>query len=822
MRTFLVLLCAILAISCAEPDQGARDVPLGTVADGADTSGLDVPGGPESDSGGPGPSLDPGTGPKPGDDGDPVSDAAVKDTAGDPGAGRDPGEAGQDTPTPDPGGTDSGPAPDPGDCPGGGDPTCGQVTFRFDPPEGAVSVFVAGAFNDWKAEAGPGAVAMSDEDGDGTWEATTHLEPGAWEYKFVVWLGDGSQEWHLDPMASETVDDGMGGKNSIVRVPECEGSSAELLEFSVSQTGQVDARVRLPAGTGSGAALYVDFEPAPAGSLRVHCDEATIDLDGLDQGIHDVQIRVDPADPMSWVHLKAYVYTDPDWEGTLLYFAMTDRFRSGSAANDVDTPDAPPANDYRGGDFAGLTRSLQEGYFDDLGVGAIWISWPARGPDGSEPGGAFNGEGCNQSPKTAPSAPTHYTGYHGYWPVAFEEVDPRFGTLAELREMVREAHSRGIRILLDIPLNHVHTSSPYYAQHKDSGRFHQPPGICSDTDWQDPLHCWFTSFLADLDTDNPQVIKDLVDMAEWWVKQSGADGFRVDAVKHVHMEILEALRARMDAAFTATGVPFLMIGETFSGNPDDLLPFQGPTRLHGQFDFPFNYQVLEKLALGSGSLADMDAAVRGNQGRWGSAVMSTFAGNHDIARFITLAAGDTGCGVWDITSEKAVGWRSPPGRPSREEPYNRLRMALAYALTQPGVPLVYYGDEYGLPGAGDPDNRRMMRFGDELDDFEKRMLEWTRALGSARKTYPALKRGQRTEPLIAEGGLLVYARTFDGKAAIVALSRPPGERQVSINLSDAGMSAEPFTDVHSGESLTPQDGRLTFGSSPTGARILAQ
>jgi glycosidase len=469
---------------------------------------------------------------------------------------------------------------------------------------------------------------------------------------------------------------------------------------------------------------------------------------------------------------------------------MTDRFANGNAANDAPVAGVDTRTNYQGGDFAGISARIDEGYFSDLGVSALWISWPADGPDGYQDGSFPDADGCNLDPKTVKSSPMRFTGYHGYWPASPDQVDPRFGTLDELQTLVSKAHVRGIRVLLDLTANHVHTASPWWQQHQGDGWFHLPAEVCSDVGYDNkPITCWFASFLPDLNYSNAAAREAVVDMAVDWVKKTGADGFRFDAVKHLEMQFIEDLRARLKDEFEKTGVPFYVVGETFSGDAGQIAGFVGPARIQGQFDFPTNAHVLKAVARGEEGLDTMDAEVRKAKATYGdAAIMSNFVGNHDMARFLSHAAGSMPCGVWDIASEQAQAWRNPPGQPSDDAPYRKARLALTYVSTIPGIPLLYYGDEFGMPGAGDPDNRRPMRFGGELSDRERGLLDFAKKIGKARAAHAALRTGSWPSPLWAEGGFLVWARTAGNDRAVVVLNASADARTAAVAVSGAGIA----------------------------------
>ncbi|TNF25141.1 MAG: hypothetical protein EP329_23635 [Deltaproteobacteria bacterium] len=687
---------------------------------------------------------------------------------------------------------------------------CGQVTFSYDPDGTPSQVLVTGSFSGWAAEP-PGATSMTDPDGDGVFEATLVLDPGSYQYKFVV---DGA--WIADPANPNTADDGYGGHNSVLDVPEC-GGAVSFVDHTLAAS-KLTARF---SGVPSGAVdVTVDWNAAPAGAVATDASGFTVTLDGLAPGIHDVRVT---ADGQVFL-LKVYVGVSTDWRDAVLYFVMTDRFANGNTGNDAPVANVDSRVNYQGGDFAGVMAKIDAGYFDDLGVGALWLSWPIDNADGYADGSAPDHHACGLSPATGGAMSMRYTAYHGYWPSHTDQIESRFGTLTELQQLVTKAHAHGIRIVLDFTANHVHEQSPVYQQHKDDGWFNFPIELCQDIGWDTkPKTCWFTAYLPDLNYNNAAARAYMVDHAVDVIQKTGADGFRLDAVKHIEMSFVTELRARLGRDIELTGVPFWLVGETFSGDVSLIDSFVGDDKLHGQFDFPANLQILKGLAKQEIGLNTMDLQVRSARAGYKNAgrLMSTFIGNHDIARFTSMAAGDIYCGVWDVYSNIAQGWHYPPGQPQSDAAYQQLELALAYAMTIPGVPLVYYGDEYGMPGAGDPDNRRMMRFGGDLSARESAALGVVRKLGQARRAHPALSRGEWPNALVKEADLLVYARTLSEEKAIIVLNRGASSRSGSVSTSSLGVSdGTVFQDALGGGSVTVSGGQLGYDVPARGFKIL--
>ena len=699
---------------------------------------------------------------------------------------------------------------EPPDPPG---PACGVHVFTYTPLGAVGAVFVAGSFNGWNAEPATGD-ALADEDGDGTWELALDIGPGHHTYKFVV---DG--EWLVDPANPQTEDDGFGANNSVVDLPECGG--LVLTAHSTSPEGVFTAHFDAPSGGVTSADVSVTVDWAPSAAVVVTGAKVTVTTAQLPSGIHDVRVT----HPGGTLLLKVYVGISTDWRDVTIYFAMTDRFSNGDPTNDAPVDGVDWRTNYQGGDFAGITQRVEDGYFDALGVGALWISWPVDNLNTAESGGYPAQTGCGLNPKEIGWSPVSYTAYHGYWPSELDQVEERFGTLTELQDLVATAHAHGIRVLLDFTANHVHDSSPFYADHAGEGWFNLPAQICQDVGWDTaPTTCWFTDYLPDLNYNHPAAREAVVNHAREWVLKSGADGFRFDAVKHLEMSFVEALRAMTKAEFELTGVDFYIVGETFTGDAGLIQSFVGPTRIHGQFDFPTNSAILAGFGTQKQGLDAMDGQVRGVKSVYTDqgALMSTFIGNHDIARFVSLAAGHIPCGPWDVVSNIAQGWHEPPGTPDWSAPYEQLRLALTYAMTIPGLPLIYYGDELGLPGAGDPDNRRMMLFGSALSQLQKETLAFTQALGQARAQSPALRRGSWSAPLWSEPDFLAYARSDaeSGQVAVILLNRGGSPKSGQLTLKNLTLpDGTAMTELLYGGTASPSGGKLSFEVPARSAQI---
>ncbi len=471
-----------------------------------------------------------------------------------------------------------------------------------------------------------------------------------------------------------------------------------------------------------------------------------------------------------------------DWRDSILYFVFVDRFYDGNPNNNGSIGVEGPA-DWQGGDWAGVTQKIDEGYFDELGVNTLWLSVPMNNTN--ESGIGTDGH--------------QYAAYHGYWTQHLDQTEEHFGSLEELQALVELAHAHDIKVILDYAMNHVHVSAPVYMSNpgwfwpNDNGSGGNC--VCGEgCSWggDQGRRCWFTSYLPDFNFTNADARSFSVDNALQWIADTGIDGFRLDAVKHIEDQWLIDLRARVSAEVEPeTGEHFYMVGETFDGDRNVIAYYVNPSMLDGQFDFPLRMELAGKLLMRKGSMSELAAFMDSNDDFYGAGIMSTFIGNHDIPRVIHLAE-DTP--VWDNewTDGKDMAWAGID-LPSGTSAFERMALGFTLIMTIPGVPLVYYGDEVGMAGAGDPDNRRFMQW-DGYSAGQQLLLEHLKKLTAIREQQIALRRGDR-QTLGADSDTFVYSMTYGADVVYVAINRADATRTVS------GLPSGNLQDLLSGQSV---------------------
>lgn len=663
-----------------------------------------------------------------------------------------------------------------------------EVTFRFAPdlrPGVAAprDVFVIGAFNDWSRTSD----RLARQPG-GAFALTRRVPPGRYEYKFTA---DGVEV--MDPARPDSVANPFGAYNNVLTVqgaapppglawlPERFRGHADLVAALASPPpGGLDFELIEPDDVeeaGEAAATFValvgnrEYDIEAVGTFG---DTLAVDLRALPPGAHRVRLAVVHRGAVSpWLALdvvdgrprEAFAWTD-----AVVYQVVLDRFRNGDPANDApvrhDSIDAR-AN-YHGGDLQGLLDAIEEGYFERLGVNALWLSPLYRNPDT-----AF---------REFPPPHRYYSGYHGYWPVAPREIDPRLGNLALARRVVEAAHARGMRVLLDFVANHVHEDHPYAREHRNwFGTLELPDGSLNLRRWDDHrLTTWFEPYLPSFDFDGaPEAVEQMTADAVWWLRETGADGFRHDAVKHIPNGFWRALTARLRTDLPdrfGPGAPGVyQIGETF-GSHALVGSYVVPGQLDAQFNFNLYDVAVAALARG-GSLAHLAAEVERGLDVYGPLhVMGNPVSSHDKVRFLALVENDVPPGA----DGKEIGWGADPPRVDDPASYRRLELAYAYLLTTPGVPVLYYGDEVGMTGADDPDNRRPMTW-TGLAPEQERLREAVAALVALRTRVPALARGSY-ETILADETVWAFRRAWPGSEAIVAINT--GARPALVLLPD--------------------------------------
>ncbi|MFQ6608017.1 MAG: alpha-amylase family glycosyl hydrolase [Fidelibacterota bacterium] len=675
-------------------------------------------------------------------------------------------------------------------------------TFTFSPQHSNDYVVVMGGFNDWSRSALP----LSDSDGDGVLERTVYLKPERHEYKFVV-----NGEELIDPDNSVFISNNIGGWNSILDLSHYREAPAGRFIKDRAGPSRLHYHFIPPEDEAEPANIVVllDNQVVPEKlirwrksgqlSVKVRDMDGLLRITGLDE-----KGRVIPENH-TILHNGKPLHPDDqpeDWHFSILYSLMVDRFLDSDSANTQASgdPQIHPLADFHGGDLSGIIDKLKSGYFTDLGVNALWLS-----PVGKLPEKGYV-EWIPPNRK--------FTGYHGYWPVDPREVDSRFGTKQELKELVNIAHEQGIRVLLDFVSNHVHEDHPYFRNHPDwFGSMYLPGGEVNIRNWSEEtrLTTWFDSFLPSYDfVHSPEAIDQVVDDALWWLETFKLDGFRQDAVKHVPHSFWRQLTARMRQDFPDRN--FYQIGETF-GSDELILSYVNPGELDAQFNFAIYFNARGVFRADEADFSHLSQVLLDNAAVYGQVnLMGNITSSHDQVRFMAFADGQL---RFDENGTERA-FSDPPEKTRYPESYRKLANFTAFNLALPGIPVIYYGDEVGLMGAGDPDNRRPMRFAPDLSGDEQWLLQETSRLCALRQKYPSLSVGDLV-PLATEGPVMVFAKIYFDETILVAFNQSDAVREVEVKLP---IQIKHMNDLLTGEGLRVRQGNLILQIPPYSHQFL--
>ena len=679
---------------------------------------------------------------------------------------------------------------------------CNQVEFVYE-AEGAERVWLTGSFNDWAPDLERGAYELEWDDERGAWESTIVFEDAQEGQHYYLFIVDGNQ-WLPDPGNDISVPDHFGGTYSVINI--CGAAPAADCGTAHFRTNNPVAQsVQLAGSFTNWESEAVNLEKVEGIWHRtlileedVHIYKFIVDGEWIpdpgnprteEDGFGGVNSLIPVRCGGACGDLEAF-----DWRDAIMYFAMIDRFYDSDGKDvSVDGASGPDGfgstAQYEGGDIAGVEEKL--GYLLDLGITALWLTAPYENRDSA--GAGMSSDDIHQ-----------YSAYHGYWPapanidfssdppVPLPAVEDRIGSADDLKSLIQAAHAsdsadgHGMKVLLDYVMNHIDIESGLYQAHPEWFYPTTEEYLCGNKGWG--IDCTFTTYLPAFDFYNEYARAWSVADALWWAKEFNLDGYRLDAIKHVPMVWLEDLRKALNAGIEdPPGGRFYLVGETYTWNEYNVLArYVNPAnKLDGQFDFPWRKAVCEA-TMDGGSFANLNSFLTTNDNRYGQgSIMSTFLGNHDIPRVIHAANGQLGEYPCTQGSYLGIAWTPNFAQPAEEAPYRKLGLGFAVMMTNPGIPLIYYGDEIGLAGGGDPDNRRMMPWNDaELNQYQIDLRTRVQELANIRSKNKALSRGYRTT-ISASQETWVYRMGGCGEEApdvIVAVNR--GSSPVTLSVPE--------------------------------------
>ncbi len=478
----------------------------------------------------------------------------------------------------------------------------------------------------------------------------------------------------------------------------------------------------------------------------------------------------------------------------VIYLIMPDRFADGDPSND-QLPGAAPgtydrsgAKTYHGGDLKGVQQHLP--YLKDLGVTTLWLTPLCENDDSS-------------------------SDYHGYHAVDEYAIENHFGTMHDLQNLVAAAHQQGMKVLLDMVPNHVGPKHPWAQSQPAPGWLHGTLQQHLDTDYKyapisDPhavaanyrsaLEGWFANALPDLAQENPLVASYLLQNALWWTESSGVDGFRIDTFPYVP----RAFWSYYHNGIFTTYPHFFTVGEVFNSDPTVTSYWAGgqtgfdgiDTHLTTPFDFPMNAAIRDVVAHNAPASRIVDV-LRQDRLYPHPELLVTFIGNHDMKRFVT------------------------DSNDSRE----KEKLAFSLLATIRGIPELYYGDEIGLPGGEDPDNRREFPGGfpgDQHNAFtregrnpeQQAMFAHVQTLLTIRQQHAALRIGTQKHVAVAER-YYAFTREGGGERLLVVFHNGDVAENVALDLTDTSIQdAKTLLPIFGNAAAQLQGGRVNLQLAP--------
>jgi glycosidase len=458
----------------------------------------------------------------------------------------------------------------------------------------------------------------------------------------------------------------------------------------------------------------------------------------------------------------------------VLYLIMPDRFSNGDPSND-DPPksrglfDRQKGRYYHGGDFRGIIDHLP--YLKELGVTALWLNPWYDNTDRPDEKETYEGQTT--------------TGYHGYGAVDFYSVEEHFGDLATLRELVDKAHALRIKIVQDQVANHTGPYHPWVQDPPTATWYNGTAANHINETWQtwavrDPhatvnltrpvLDGWFINILPDLNQNDSETRRYLIQNTLWWIGVTGLDAIRQDTLPYVPRDFWRDWMAAIKREYPKLNV----IGETFDGDPAQVAFFQGGRRgwdsidtgIDTEFDFPL-YFAIRDVFIRNQPITRLAEVLSHDQLYPNPEILVPFLGLHDVARYM----GEAGATV------------------------EGLKLAQTFLLTTRGIPLIYYGDEIGLPGGNDPDNRRDFPGGwpgDPHNAFspagrttaERDVFDHLHSLIALRRELEPLRQGKLLT-LAADQHVYAYARTTGQQTVIIIINNDTQDHTLELNTEPA-------------------------------------
>lgn len=459
----------------------------------------------------------------------------------------------------------------------------------------------------------------------------------------------------------------------------------------------------------------------------------------------------------------ADVFTPPEWvKEAVFYQIFPERFADGDPSNNPENTQPwggkPEWHNFFGGDLQGVIDHLD--HLAELGVNAIYFTPIFEAPSN-----------------------------HKYDTRDYLKVDPHFGTTDTLKRLVAECHKRGIRVILDAVFNHCGRTFPPFqdvlARGADSpyaGWFHVrewPLDVKDGVPTYDTFA--FEPQMPKLNTEHPEVRRYLLEVSRYWIEEADIDGWRLDVANEVDHQFWREFRRVVKAAKPDAYI----LGEIWH----DAQPWLQGDQFDAVMNYPFTNAVLDFVARGAldgKGFADALGGLLAAHARPVTEAAFNLLGSHDTARLLTVCGGDK----------------------------RKMKLAVVIQFTFPGVPCIYYGDEIGMHGGGDPDCRKCMVWEEGSQDRE--LFRFYQRIIRLRRQHAVLRTGRLRFVRAREGdGLVAYERFDEGGRFLIVLNNGGAHRSLALETE-----FEHWEDAFAGTNLRAVDGKLRLELEPYGFRLL--
>ncbi len=510
------------------------------------------------------------------------------------------------------------------------------------------------------------------------------------------------------------------------------------------------------------------------------------------------------------------------WEGANLYFLLTDRFYDGDKSNNINysrNEETGVLRGFEGGDIRGIIQKIDDGYFRNLGINAIWFTPVVEQIHGN----VDEGTGVSY-------------GFHGYWAKDWTALDPNFGSNDDLKELIKKAHNQGIRIVMDVVINHTGPVTPIDEQWPDQWVRTSPK--CEFNSYQTTVECTLVENLPDIKTESDEEVtipdylitkwkkegrynQEMEELDEFFIRtgyprapryyiikwltdyiaEFGIDAFRADTVKHLEESVWNEFKIECEYAFDLwkNNNPslvldknnFFLLGEVYNFNVSNAKVFDFGDKTVNYYDHGFD------------AMINFEFKSDANQGyefifSKYSNILNNEIPNSSVLNYLT--SHDDGS----------------PFDKNRTRPYETATKM----LLSPGISQIYYGDETARPliidGAkGDATLRSFMNWSDlEKNDEIKKLNKHWQKLGKFRKNHPAI--GAGVHQMILDNPY-VFSRSLItddfSDNVIIGLDLVKGKKEIPV--SSKFKNGDLLLDKYSNQQVKVENGFVVFNSPNT-------